>query len=180
MKTKTIKTAVCAVLGSLIVAGAAVLPHPAEAVGVCMIPARQASYGESVIPAKVVNTFQTTPIRKVGILPEVDEMDSSTESEDPELRYLGTFKITGYDTCVKCCGKADGITASGTQATVGKTCAASKDFAFGTELYIEGIGYRTVEDRGGGVNGNHIDVLCNDHPECYSITGYYEVYEVLK
>ncbi len=24
------------------------------------------------------------------------------------------------------------------------------------------------------------DVLCNDHPECYALTGWYDVYEVLK
>lgn len=93
------------------------------------------------------------------------------------MRYIGTYKITGYDICVACCGKTDGITASGTQATVGRTCAAPKGIPFGTKLYIEGIGERIVEDRGGFAD-NVIDVLCNDHSECYTITGWYDVYVV--
>lgn len=108
------------------------------------------------------------------------EEPETVEEPEPEpiLRYQGEYKITGYDICVSCCGNTNGVTASGTQATVGRTCAAGRDLPFGTVLYIDGIGYRTVEDRGGGVNGGHIDVLCNDHPECYSITGTYPVYVV--
>lgn len=98
--------------------------------------------------------------------------------ENAELVYLGEFYITGYDVCVECCGKIDGITASGAQATVGRTVAATKDFAFGTTLYIDGIGARVVEDRG-GMRGDHLDVLCEDHPACYAITGYYDVWEVV-
>lgn len=90
--------------------------------------------------------------------------------------YLGSYYVTGYDTCAACCGKTDGITASGTTATAGRTCAAN-GLPFGTRLYIEGIGERTVEDRG-GMKGRHIDVLCADHPDCYAVTGWYEVWEV--
>lgn len=94
------------------------------------------------------------------------------------MTYLGWYRITGYDTCIACCGKTDGITASGTNASVGRTCAAARNLPFGTVIYIEGIGYRTVEDRGGGVNGNHIDVLCANHDDCYAITGYANVWIV--
>lgn len=95
-----------------------------------------------------------------------------------EYEYLGTYKITGYDTCVQCCGKSDGITASGATATVGVTCAVN-GMDFGTQLYIRGIGYRTVQDRG-GMKGKVIDVLCENHSDCYAITGYYEVYKVVE
>ena len=64
-----------------------------------------------------------------------------------------TYKITAYCSCSKCCGKATGRTASGTQATAGRTVAASSKFAFGTKLNIGGHIY-TVEDRGGAINGN--------------------------
>lgn len=97
------------------------------------------------------------------------------DSTDP-MEYAGSYQIYGYDTCARCCGKTDGITASGTVATVGRTCA-SNDFPFGTILYIEGIGERVVEDRGNLVHGV-IDVLCEDHPACYAITGKYDVYIV--
>jgi len=88
--------------------------------------------------------------------------------------YAGRYYITGYDTCARCCGKTDGITASGAAAAVGRTVAMN-GVPFGTRLYIEGIGERVVEDRG-GMSAQTIDVLCADHPACYAITGWYDVY----
>lgn len=93
--------------------------------------------------------------------------------------YLGRFYITGYDVCVACCGKTDGITASGAMATVGRTCAAPRSFSFGDRIYIEGLGERVVEDRGGAIKGSKIDVLCENHAQCYAITGWYDVYEIV-
>lgn len=92
--------------------------------------------------------------------------------------YVGVLRVTGYDLCVRCCGKTDGVTASGEKAEVGITCAAGKKFPYGTRLYIEGIGERIVQDRGGGVHNNNIDVLCNNHDECNAITGWYKVWVI--
>ncbi len=75
-----------------------------------------------------------------------------------------TYKVTAYCPCAKCCGKASGRTASGTKATAGRTVAASSQFAFGTQLNIGGHTY-TVEDRGGAVKGNKIDIFVNSHAE---------------
>jgi len=96
-----------------------------------------------------------------------------------KMEYLGRYWITGYDACKACCGKTDGITASGTKAQVGRTCAAPKSFTFGERLYIDGLGERVVEDRGGAIKGAKIDVFCTDHPECYAITGWYDVYRIV-
>ena len=74
------------------------------------------------------------------------------------------YKITAYCPCAKCCGKTNGKTASGTTATAGRTVAASSKFAFGTKLNIGGHVY-TVEDRGGAINGNKIDIFVNTHAE---------------
>ena len=74
------------------------------------------------------------------------------------------FKITAYCSCYKCCGKTNGITAMGTRATAGKTVAASSQFGFGTKLNINGHVY-TVEDRGGAITGNKIDIYVNSHAE---------------
>ena len=74
------------------------------------------------------------------------------------------FKITAYCPCAKCCGKQTGITASGTRATAGRTVAASGQFSFGTKLLINGNVY-TVEDRGGAIKGNKIDIYMNTHAE---------------
>lgn len=73
-----------------------------------------------------------------------------------------TYKITAYCSCSKCCGKSTGRTASGTKATAGRTVAASSKFAFGTKLNIGGHIY-TVEDRGGAISGNRIDIYVNSH-----------------
>lgn len=86
---------------------------------------------------------------------------------------LGVHRITGYDTCITCCGKTDGITASGTQATPGRTIAM-KGIEFGTEVFIAGLGSFTVEDRGVGVGV--VDVCCATHEECYALTGDRHVY----
>lgn len=75
-----------------------------------------------------------------------------------------TYKVTAYCPCAKCCGKASGRTASGTKATAGRTVAASSKFAFGTKLNIGGNTY-TVEDRGGAISGNRIDIFVNTHAE---------------
>ena len=137
-----------------------------------IVPARE--------PIKIVRT-RTKPIQPIIEVVEepIIEIETETVEDEPEiLVYLGTYWITGYDICVECCGNTDGITASGTIAVPGRTIAASSDISFGTVLYIEGIGERIVEDRGGAIDGNRIDVLCNNHEECYSITGWYDVYIV--
>ena len=76
----------------------------------------------------------------------------------------GRYKVTAYCACIKCCGKTNGITASGTMATANRTIAAPSTFAFGTQVVINGQTY-TVEDRGGAIQGNRIDVYMNSHSE---------------
>jgi len=76
----------------------------------------------------------------------------------------GVYKVTAYCACMQCCGKTNGITASGTQATANRTIAAPKTFAFGTKVVINGITY-TVEDRGGAIQGNRIDIYMDTHAE---------------
>ncbi len=72
------------------------------------------------------------------------------------------YKVTAYCACMKCCGKTNAITAMGTKAAAGRTVAAPSKFAFGTKLNINGHVY-TVEDRGGAITGNKIDVYMNSH-----------------
>lgn len=72
---------------------------------------------------------------------------------------------SAYCACVKCCGKTNGITASGTKATAGRTIAAPKNYAFGTKIEIAGMGTYVVEDRGGAITGNKIDIYFDSHQE---------------
>ena len=86
-------------------------------------------------------------------------VDRTSNSSSSGTKY---FKVTAYCSCSKCCGKRTGRTASGTKATAGRTVAASSQFKFGTKLNINGKTY-VVEDRGGAVKGNKIDVYMNSH-----------------
>jgi len=90
----------------------------------------------------------------------------------------GVYKVTAYCACVSCCGKTDGITASGTKATANRTIAAPRTFAFGTKVVINGVTY-TVEDRGGAIQGNRIDIYMNSHSEALAWGVRYLPVEVL-
>ncbi len=90
----------------------------------------------------------------------------------------GRYKVTAYCSCAKCCGKTNGITASGKKATANHTIAAPSTFAFGTQLVINGKTY-TVEDRGGAIQGNRIDIYMNSHAEALQWGVRYVEVEVL-
>jgi 3D (Asp-Asp-Asp) domain-containing protein len=96
-----------------------------------------------------------------------------------------TLLTTGYCRCGKCCSwkrnwllrpvyasgplkgklKKVGVTASGTKARKGTIAADTRKFPFGTIMYIEGYGYGRVEDRGGAIKGNHIDLYFRTHQQ---------------
>jgi 3D (Asp-Asp-Asp) domain-containing protein len=69
-----------------------------------------------------------------------------------------TWKITSYCACISCCGKTDGITASGKKAEYGMV--ACNWIRFNCRIKIEGLGVFTVQDRGAkslfGSKTNHI------------------------
>ena len=106
---------------------------------------------------------------------EVSEVTEATEVSEPATEYTTaaaereyievTATLTAYCPCVKCCGKSDGITASGTQATAGRTVAVdTRLIPYGTEISIDGKTY-VAEDCGGKVKGYTIDVFFNSHEE---------------
>ena len=78
--------------------------------------------------------------------------------------YTVLFRASAYDDCYICCGKTDGITASGVKATANHNIAAPPEYAFGQDIEIGGIPY-VVEDRGGAIKGNKIDIFFDTHEE---------------
>lgn len=56
-------------------------------------------------------------------------------------------------------------TASGDEVVPGETAAAGPNIPFGTRIYVEGIGWRTVNDRGRQVGPNDIDLACESKKE---------------
>ena len=98
----------------------------------------------------------------------VDEQLILRLPDKPELVSLGIYTITAYCPCEQCCGKEVddplyGITATGTTATEGRTIAVDPSvIPYGTVVYIDGQAY-VVEDCGGGIRGNQIDIYFDDH-----------------
>lgn len=105
-----------------------------------------------------------------------NETIAELKSEEYEFVYMGDFKITYYcdERYEHICG-GNGVTASGKPTEVGVTVAADWSvLPKGSAIYIEGVGFREVQDVGGGVNGKHIDVLVTTHREALSIGNSYE------
>lgn len=94
-------------------------------------------------------------------------VQTSMEAQEPELVSIGTFTAYAYCPCEKCCGQwSGGPTASGVMPEEGRTVAADWDvLPAGTEIYIDGIGWRTVEDTGGAIRGDTIDIFFESHEE---------------
>ena len=81
---------------------------------------------------------------------------------------LGLFELTAYCPCPACCGKNDGITATGTVATEGRTVAVDPNvIPYGTTIeviYPDGSRARYVaEDCGGAIKAQRLDVFFADH-----------------
>ena len=74
------------------------------------------------------------------------------------------MEITTYSVTLEDCGKLDGITASGELIHEG-VVAADPSIPFGTRLYIEGIGFVVVKDRGGAIKGDILDLYIPDPEE---------------
>lgn len=89
----------------------------------------------------------------------------------------GTFVCTAYCTekYEHICGTGTGITASGAPVEAGVTAAADQSiFPYGTVLYIEDVGIRIVQDKGAGVQGDHLDVAVDTHENALAWSGYGE------
>lgn len=81
---------------------------------------------------------------------------------------LDDVLVTHYDCCLECCGKTDGITASGVRATPGVTVAVDPDvIPLGADVLVDygdgEIHYMRADDVGGSIKGNHVDVCVKDH-----------------
>lgn len=115
-------------------------------------------------PVNKIVQIQKNITSRAGSTIAKTNVNTNTTNASTTTGTTKIFKVTAYCSCAKCCGKVTGRTASGTHATAGQTVAASGQFAFGTKLIINGQEY-TVEDRGGAIQGNRIDIYMNSHAE---------------
>ena len=104
------------------------------------------------------------PKKETKITNNNDKKQSKVSTNENTGSWI-RFTATGYCSCSKCCGKSTGRTASGTKATAGRTVAMSSKYSFGTKVKIKGYGTYTVEDRGGAIKGNKIDIYFDSHQD---------------
>lgn len=82
---------------------------------------------------------------------------------------IKSFNTSAYCSCAKCCGKTNGITASGAKASAWYTLAAGKGYKIGTVIYIPAFknkpngGWFVVQDRGGAISNSKLDVYMGSH-----------------
>lgn len=91
---------------------------------------------------------------------------ASADGKEPVVR---TLNASAYCSCARCCGKSNGITSSGNVAREWHTLAAGSGYPIGTVIYIPALadrpngGWFVVEDRGGAISNNKIDVFMGSH-----------------
>jgi 3D (Asp-Asp-Asp) domain-containing protein len=61
--------------------------------------------------------------------------------------------------------KKVGVTAAGTKAKPGTIAADTSVYPMGTVMYVPGYGYGRVEDRGGAIKGEKIDLYFKKHKD---------------
>jgi 3D (Asp-Asp-Asp) domain-containing protein len=128
----------------------------------------------SVISAIVISlVYSNMNINKVysvennnGTSPII--MVTKTESMVIEKKCLGTFKVSAYTAGFESTGKNKndknyGKTKTGVMVEEGITVASDWDVIKpGTEIFIEGVGKRIVQDAGGAIKGNRLDLYISD------------------
>lgn len=116
--------------------------------------------------APILTTEETTE-NEVESIAEIEEVETESKSE---MTLLGNLKITGYVS-------TGNNTANGDYPYIGGVAMSEAyDLPYGTTIYIEGMGYYTLNDT--GCDYGVVDVFCNSEDECYNLTSYLNVYVV--
>lgn len=106
-------------------------------------------------------------------------LGDDTPAQEPvrldQAHVLEGVTITHYDVCSKCCGKTDGITASGAHATPYSTVAVDPTMIpLGSVVLVDygdgnGLCRYRAEDTGGAIKGSRIDVCVGGHAEALQL-----------
>ena len=109
-----------------------------------------------------------TELEKKSQTTQTTKKDNTTNNTNQSASGVissGQFKISAYCHCSKCCGKSDGITATGVKATANRTIAVDPNvIPLGSTVLIDGKAY-VAEDTGGSIKGNRIDMYFASHQE---------------
>lgn len=122
-------------------------------------PADMTAVNEAYTPAEPPKQTVTVNGQECELVPA---------SESLGMTSLGSFTITHYCTCVQCCGKSDGVTASGRAAVPYYTIAVDPSvIPLGTVVYLDygdGVLHEArADDTGGAVVGHKLDLCVGEH-----------------
>lgn len=120
-------------------------------------------------------TASTSPVETTKVQAQELAILTETVYQEPVVEWLD-FKATAYCSCSKCCngwannrpvdkyGNEIVLTASGDRAIEGVTIAADWSvLPKGTEVEIQDYGTYLVQDKGGSIKGNRIDIYFSNH-----------------
>lgn len=104
-------------------------------------------------------------------------VEEETEVVEPQLINLGTFRLTGYCSCEKCCGiyalnrPKDENGKDIVYGSIGERLIEGYSIAvdptvipYGTEVIINGNKY-VAQDCGSAIKGNSVDIYFESHKE---------------
>ena len=113
-----------------------------------------------------ISTKLISRSRTRGTTYSKEALEASIAGMTPKVATLNT---SAYCACVRCTGKTNGITSSGAKAQEWYTVAAGSGYPIGTVIYIPALaskpngGWFVVEDRGGAISNNRIDIYMGTH-----------------
>lgn len=156
---------------------AAVWRVAAIAAALCAIVSAIVALAAVQPSAKAAKPEPAAPLTvQVLAVPESPEDPAANREAQlmPWANKIEDCLVTHYDTCMECCGKTDGITASGVQATPGVTVAVDPAvIPLGADVLVDyGDGelhhYR-ADDTGAAVVGSTIDLCVSSHKEALEL-----------
>ncbi len=100
------------------------------------------------LASAVIDASKATPARAVAA-------PSATAGQP-----LGSFVVTCYD--------LNGRTASGAFTSTATVAVDPSVIALGSEIYIQGVGYRYAQDTGGAIRGRRLDIWEPTYADCMS------------
>jgi 3D (Asp-Asp-Asp) domain-containing protein len=139
-------------------------------------------YSVNIVSAETINNVPKkifmdaepeTEVKEVNLLKECSAQKiigykKRTVTKKVKIRqkkYLGTFRISYYCPCVRCCGKSNGKTSIGRKATVNRTVAVNpRVIPYRTRLKV-GNRWTYVAEDTGGMRGKHLDIFVSSHSQ---------------
>ena len=104
---------------------------------------------------------------------QVEKDSTQVRESSVEVHKIENVIATHYDCCDICCGKSDGITASGRLAVPYRTVAVPPEIPLGAVIFLAYPDGRLVEyqadDRGGAIEGARIDICVQTHEEALEL-----------